>query len=171
MKKTAVTLALFTLLAMTLSAQTQKIAVVNPMLVLEQSNPGKAIVAELQTMGKEIEQRGNAMLVEINNLKKELNSPALNNEAREKKMALLATKETNVKRYSEDSQREFAEKRNKAFQKLQEDVLPIIQEIRKQKGLSIVFDLGSAGITAYDEAIDISKDVVEAYNAKHTAKK
>ncbi len=171
MKKTAMTLALLILAGMTLSAQVQKIAVVNPMLVLEQSNPGKAIVAELQALGQEIEQKGNAMLVEVNTLKKEVASPALNNDAREKKMTLLATKETNLKRFSEDSQREFAEKRNKAFQRLQEELMPIIDEIRKQKGLAMVFDLGSAGIVSFDEAINISNDVVTAYNAKHAAKK
>lgn len=171
MKKTAITLALLLVVGMTLSAQTQKIAVVNPMQVLEQSNPGKAILAELSAFGKEKEQRGNAMQTEINNLKKEINSPALNNETREKKIALLSTKETNFKRFMEDSQREFAEKRNKALEKLQKEVVPIIHEISKQKGLSLVLDLGSAGVTYFDEAIDISADVVTAYNAKHAAKK
>lgn len=167
MKKTAITLALFMLAGLTLSAQAAiKIGVVNPMSVMEKSTSGKAILAELQNLVNEKQKAGDAMQNEINNLKKELSSPALNNEARERKASLLATKETNFKRFYEDSQRELAEKRNKSFAKFQEEVFPVIHEIRKQKGLSIVFDLGSAGIASFDEAIDISEDVITAVNAK-----
>lgn len=171
MKKSILTIALFIFVAMTLSAQAQKIAVVNPQQVLQQSNPGKAIMADMQAFAQEKEKQGLAFQTEINALKKEISSPALNAETREKKIATLTNKETNFKRFLEDGQREMQEKQMKAMQKLQSEVVPIIMEIRKQKGISIVFDLGSAGVTAFDESIDITNDVVTAYNAKFAAKK
>jgi Skp family chaperone for outer membrane proteins len=171
MKKSILTIALLIVVAMSLSAQVQKIAVVNPQEVLQKSNPGKAIMAEMQAFGQEKEKQGMAFQTEINTLKKEISSPALNADTREKKVATLAAKETNFKRFMEDSQREFQERQMKAMQKLQAEVMPILEEIRKQKGLSIVFDLGSAGVTAFDPAIDITNDVVTAYNAKSAGKK
>ncbi len=171
MKKTALTLTLLLSVGIALSAQAQKIAVVNPMVVLEQSNTGKAMIADFEAAAAEKQKQNVAFQNEINNLRKELSSPALNTETREKKAATLATKETNYKRFVEDSQRELGEKRNKMVQRLSEEVTPIIQEIGKQKGFALVFDLGNAGVAYFDSAIDISSDVIAAYNAKSAAKK
>ena len=98
-------------------------------------------------------------------------SPALNAEARDKKALDLASKRTEIKRFAEDAQKEGASAQQKEFEKIQTDLMPLIEKIAKENGFSLILDLTTSGITYFDPAsgIDITEKVVKAYDAQSTA--
>jgi len=46
--------------------------------------------------------------------------------------------------------------------------MPLIDQIGKSKGFTIVFDITRPGIVYFDPAIDITEEVIKAFDAKYT---
>ncbi|MEN8153564.1 MAG: OmpH family outer membrane protein [Acidobacteriota bacterium] len=165
MKKTLIMVV--TILTLTLFAFSEvKIGVINAQKVIMATKRGKQIQKKLENLGKSKQQKAQTMQAEIKNLEKSLQSPALNNTAREKKALELQAKKTNLKRYVEDTQKELRRNYQKEMQKLQVEVMPIIDQIGKSKGFTIIFDLSIAGISYFEKTIDITNLVIKEIDAK-----
>jgi outer membrane protein len=109
------------------------------------------------------------MQKEIDTLEKESMSPALNVEARDKKTQDLASKRVEIKRFAEDAQKESMAAQQKEFEKIQADLMPLIEKIAKENGFSLILDLNTAGVTFFEPSIDITEKVVVAYDAQVAA--
>jgi outer membrane protein len=107
-----------------------------------------------------------AMQKEIDTLEKEALSPALNQDARDKKNMDLQNKRVEIKRFAEDAQKESMAQQQKEFESLQRDLMPIIEKIAKGDGFSLVLDLNTAGVTYFEPSIDITDKVIKAYDAE-----
>ena len=101
---------------------------------------------------------------EIKKLEKEVLSPALNDETREKKTVDLQNKRKDLKRYLEDAQNEIQQESQKELVELEKAVMPVIDQIGKSKGFTIIFDITRPGIVYFDQAIDITPDVIKAFD-------
>jgi len=147
-----------------------KIGVINAQKVIASTKRGKEIQAKLENYGKSKQKKVEAMQAEIKTLETALQSPALNESAREKKAVELQTKKTNLKRYYEDTQKELRRKYQSEMQNLQKEVMPIIDKIGKSKGFTLVFDLSIAGISYFDETIDITELVIKEIDSSYNQK-
>lgn len=148
-----------------------KLGIINPQAVLQSSLKGKEAIGRLQALQLSKQKKFEAMQKEIENLEKESMSPALNAEARDRKAQDLANKRIEIKRFAEDAQKDGMAVQQKEFEKIQADLMPIIEKIAKENGFSLVLDLTTSGITYFDPAsgIDITEKVVKAYDAQSTA--
>ena len=146
-----------------------KLGIINPQLVLQNSLKGKEAIGRLQALQLSKQKRYEALQKEIEGLEKESMSPALNAEARDKKAQDLANKRIEIKRFAEDAQKDGMAAQQKEFEKIQTDLMPIIEKIAKENGYSLVLDLNTAGVTYFDPAIDITEKVVKAYDAQSAA--
>jgi outer membrane protein len=146
-----------------------KLGVINPQLVLQNSLKGKEAIGRLQALQLSKQKRYEALQKEIEGLEKESMSPALNAEARDKKAQDLANKRIEIKRFAEDAQKDGMAAQQKEFEKIQTDLMPIIEKIAKENGYSLVLDLNTAGVTYFDPSVDLTEKVVKAYDAQSTA--
>ena len=143
-----------------------KIGIINPQLVLQNSTKGKAVIERLRSLNMSKQKKYEAMQKEIDTLDKEVLSPALNQDARDKKNMDLQNKRVEIKRFAEDAQKESMAQQQKEFESLQRDLMPIIEKIAKADGFSLVLDLNTAGVTYFEPAIDITDKVIKAYDAE-----
>jgi outer membrane protein len=143
-----------------------KIGIINPQVVLQNSAKGKEVIERLRSLTMSKQKKWEAMQKEIDSLEKETLSPALNQEARDKKTMDLQNKRTEIKRFAEDAQKESQVQQQKEFENLQRDLMPIIEKIAKAEGFSLVLDLNTAGVTYFDPAIDITEKVIKAYDVQ-----
>lgn len=158
---------MFALLALTTFVFSEvKIGIINPQVVLQNSVKGKAVIEKLRSLNMSKQKKYEAMQKEIDTLEKEALSPALNQDARDKKTMDLQNKRTEIKRFAEDAQKESMAQQQKEFESLQRDLMPIIEKIAKGDGFSLVLDLNTAGVTYFEPAIDITDRVIKAYNAE-----
>ncbi len=167
MKKTLVIV--LTILAVSVTGYAQaKIGVINPQKVVSETIRGKQVKAKLEKLGdqKQVEIKG--MEDGIKKLEKELMSPALNADAKEKKAVDLQNIRTNLKRFVEDAQKEFQVQYQKEMQTLYKEIMPIIEKIGAAKGFTIIFDLSNSGISYFDKTIDITDEVIKAYDQKYS---
>ena len=165
MRKTLVLVV--TVLVMSAFAISQvKIGVVNAQELLAKTKKGIEIQKRLEKLQEKKQAEMQAMQDQIKKLEKEVLSPALNQETREKKGLELQNKRKNLKRFIEDAQNEIQRASKKELVELENAVMPLIEQIGKSKGFTIIFDITRPGIVYFDQAIDITAEVIKAFDAK-----
>jgi outer membrane protein len=169
MKKTFIVVLTLLVAASFVYSQT-KIGVINPQKVIAETIRGKQVQEKLKKLSDEKQQKIKGIEEEINKLEKELMSPALNADTRDKKSSQLQDKRTALKRFVEDAQKDFQGEYAKEMQNLTKEIMPVIEKIGSEKGFTIIFDLNNSGISYFDKAIDVTDDVIKAYNAKISSK-
>ncbi|MBN2346198.1 MAG: OmpH family outer membrane protein [Candidatus Aminicenantes bacterium] len=148
-----------------------KLGIINPQAVLQTSVKGKEAIERLKSMSLSKQKKYESLQKAIDTLEKEALSPALNPDAREKKNQELQTKRVEIKRFAEDAQKESMEAQQKEFGKIQNDLMPLIERVAKEKGFTLILDLNTAGVTYFDPVIDITEMVVKAYDAQSASAK
>lgn len=143
-----------------------KIGIINAQAVVENTKKGQRIQVELEALGKAKQAEMKKMQDELTLLEKEIASPALNAETRDKKTRQVQDKRINLQRYLEDAQKEVQAKTQSELMNFQKEIMPLIQEIGKAQGFSVIFDVTSAGIAYFDNTLDITSLVVKAVDAK-----
>lgn len=145
-----------------------KIGIVNSQLVLKNSIGGKAFMKKMSALDKKMTSKMQNLTMEIKKLEKEIGSPALNSATKEKKAEQLREKQTAAKRYYEDAKRKFQIKYNKEMKKLLKDIMPVIQNVGKTKGFTVIMEIQN--VAYYDKAIEVTADVIKAYDAVYKKK-
>ena len=162
---------IFTLLTLSLFVFSEvKIGVINAQEIIEKTQKGKKVQAKLENLQKQKQQQLENLQKEIVQLQKDLESPALNRDTREKKTRELEDKRIDYNRFIQDTQKEMQAKSQQELLTLQKEIMPLIQQIGKAKGFSIIFDMTSSGIAYFDETIDVTDEVVKAVDAKFPGK-
>jgi len=163
MKKTLI--GVVTILFVSIFAFSQmKIGIINGQKLIEGTKRGRAIASKLENLGKQKQEQLNNLQAEIKKLEKDLMSPALNDETKEKKALALQNKRTAVKRFVEDSQREMQIKSEQEMNTLKAEIQPIIQQVGKTKGLAIILEI--TAVAYYDPAVDITDDIIKIMDSK-----
>jgi len=83
----------------------------------------------------------------------------------------LERKRTERKRFAEDSLRELQELRFRLFTKVQDEVIPIIEGLGKERNLDIIFDLTNSGAVYFNPTIDLTEEVIRRYDASKATKR
>ncbi|MCX6557397.1 MAG: OmpH family outer membrane protein [Candidatus Aminicenantes bacterium] len=146
-----------------------KIGIINPQGVLQNSIKGKEVIERLRSLNLSKQKKYEAMQKEIEGLEKDILSPALNADTRDKKNSDLQNKRIEIKRFAEDAQKDSMAIQQKEFENLQRELMPIIEKIAKSGGFSVILDLNTAGVTYFDPSIDITDQVIKDYDAAQSA--
>jgi outer membrane protein len=165
-------LVLAVLVALGYSQQAVKFGVVNSQDVLERSAEGKRVMSQIQEKDKQNNAQLNALDDEIRNLETRINTQrlTLTNEAMMQLSSDLERKRTERKRLAEDSLREMQEFTGKLFQRIQNELLPIIEQLGKDKNLDIIFDLARSGAIYFNPMIDLTQEVITRYDASKASR-
>lgn len=157
-----------------LAQQIIKIGVVDSQEVLETSAEGKRVLAQLQDKDKRNQAELSRRDQEIQELQTRLNTQrlTLTPEALRNLSTDLQRKQTERQRFFEDAGREMNELAERLFQRIQNELLPIIEQMGKENGMDVIFDLGKSGAIYFSPSIEITQDVIQRYDAsKAPAKK
>ncbi|NIM59166.1 MAG: hypothetical protein GTO16_09530 [Candidatus Aminicenantes bacterium] len=156
-----------------LAQEAVKIGVVNSNEVISKSNEGKAVMAQLQDKDKSNSSKISTMDEKIRELETKLNTQrlTLTQESILQLTSELERKRTERKRFAEDSLRELQELRFRLFTKVQDEVIPIIEGLGKERNLDIIFDLANSGAVYINPTIDLTEEVIRRYDASKATKK
>ncbi|MFQ6109304.1 MAG: OmpH family outer membrane protein [Candidatus Aminicenantales bacterium] len=161
------------LFSLALAQENLRIGVVNSQQVLEKSIEGKKAIAQLQEKDRSQQSSLSKLDEEIRQLETKLNTQrlTLTNEAILQLTSDLEKKRTERKRRAEDALRELQDLRLRLFNKVQSELLPIIEQLGKEKNLDIIFDLTQSGAIYFNPAIDLTEEVIKRYDASKSTKK
>lgn len=144
-----------------------KIGVVNSPMVLEKSVEGKRVIGQLQDRDKQYQASIVKADEDIRLLQTKLNQQrlTLTEDAIAQMTADLDRKQTDRKRLAEDAYANMDDLQKRLFKKVTDELGPIIEQLGKEKGLEIIFDLQRAGAAWFSPTIDITADVIKRYDA------
>jgi len=154
-----------------LAQQVSKIAVINSQEVLEKSVEGKKVIARLQEQDKKNQSNLAKIDDDIRGMETKLNTQrlTLSEEALLQLSTDLDKKKKDRTRFAEDAMRDIQELQVRLYTKLQNELLPLIEAIGKEKGYDVIFDLGKSGAVYFNPAVEITADVIKRYDASKAA--
>ena len=161
------------LFSLALAQEQIKVGVVNSQEVLEKSEEGKMAIAQLQERDRSQQSRLSKLDEEIRQLETKLNTQrlTLTNEAMLQLTSDLDKKRTDRKRLAEDALRELQDLRLRLFNKVQSELIPIIEQLGKEKDLDIIFDLANSGTIYFNPTIELTAEVIKRYDASKSQQK
>ncbi|MCI4445437.1 MAG: OmpH family outer membrane protein [Candidatus Aminicenantes bacterium] len=166
----------FLLTALTVRAQNPtRVAIINSQKAFDQSAEGKKAVAILQEKEDQIKAELKKRNEEIQTLKDKLTGQklTLSQEALNQLQQEIDRQEAARKKYEQDSSQEFEQFKSQLIKKIRDEMLAIVDDLVKERGYDLVFDLSTSGLVHYNPALDITDEVIKRYDAskKQTAGK
>jgi outer membrane protein len=145
-----------------------KIAFVVLQRVANESSEGKAATAKIQALQQK-------RAAELNERNKQLQSIQARLEKEASVMSATAQADlakqaerlnTDIQRFTQDAQQEIGELQEQLREQFEARVQPVLEEVRREKGLHFIFNGPDSGLVAADPGLDISLDVIKRLDAK-----
>lgn len=148
-----------------------KVAWIDLQAAIIQTEEGKREFGEIQKWVDKKNSELQALNKELGTLKQQLEvqGPKLTDEAREDLELQIETKETYLQRFQQDTQKEIENRRIRASNFIGRRMLPVLEKLSKEKGLSAVQYLNPSRDAWVDPALVITDEVIRAYNVAHPA--
>jgi len=132
--------------------------------IVNESAKGKQAKSLLEAKIAKAKKKIQALQQEIERIKKELSSPALSKEAKEKKETELQQKIRELQRYQQDAQIEIANLEKKYTFEIISEAVKIIKEYQKSHKIPMIVEAREAGIIAADPRYDLTETIIKLYD-------
>lgn len=155
-------------LAQTASIGQAKIAVLDVRRILADSTAGKNALAKLKKLQEDKEAEGRTKQQELADLENKIKTGRLS--LTEDKLAQMQReyedKTLSMRRFQDDANRDLAKARDDAFAEIERGVMPIIDQVGREMGLTLIFNKFEAGLVYADEGVDITEAVLQRFNSQ-----
>ncbi len=150
------------------AAGQSKLGMINSQEVLEKSAEGKKAIAQLQAADKKYTDDITRLDDQIKQLQNRLTTQrlTLTPEAAAGIQVDIQKKQTDRQRAVEDASQAMQELQMRTLSKIQDELIPLIEQLRKDKDLDLIFDLTKTGTVYFDPALDLTAELVRRYDAK-----
>jgi outer membrane protein len=151
--------------ALPAAAQT-KVAVIDVQRVVTESDPGKEVMQKLRQLSDAKAQEGQTLQQELATLQDQFNKQRFTvSEARQAEMSKdIEDKQIAIRRFQDDAQRELQEAQRRELGSLEELILPIINQVGQEQGLTLIFNKFQSGLVYADQTVDITDSVIQRFN-------
>ncbi len=149
-----------------------RIGVIDTEKILLSSQAGRKAIAELKKIQEQKEVELRAKQTEIKELQERIQQGRLSL-AQDKLVDMekqLEDKSTLLKRMSEDATRDLNKKKDDLLGSIDEKVMPVINQIGKEQGYTMIFRKFESGLIYADEGVDITQAVIQRLDAMAAAK-
>ena len=140
-----------------------RVAVIDTEKILLSSNAGKKVVADLKRLQEQREKELGARAAELKDLQTKISDGRLS--LAQDKLADLSKqyeeKEIAIRRAQDDATRELNKKRDEMLAQIDQRVMPVINQVGKDLGYTLIFRKFESGLIYADEAIDITSVVIQ----------
>ena len=150
------------------AADASKIGLVDFQKILDNSTAGKAAQAEINKKGEAMESEIKKMGEEVESLKNNLEREALvmSREAREEKERELRMKISDFRDLQARHVQTFKEAERELVQKIQVEVMDLLKEIGAKGNYQLILERRESGSLYFLDSMDLTDQIIEAYNKK-----
>jgi Skp family chaperone for outer membrane proteins len=143
-----------------------KIAWVSLEEAILKSEDGKRELGEVQKFVDKMNQQLQSLQKELDTLRNQLQIQAekLTDDARADLEEQIDAKQTGLQRFQQDTQKEIDNRRNRATSAVGRKMVPVIEKVSREKGLSALFYLNSSRDGWVDPSLIITEEIIKAYN-------
>jgi len=119
-----------------------------------------ALVTKKQTEGAE-----KAKSLQANQQKLAQSGSVMSEAARTALEKDIERQQREGERFQQDAQAEINELQQELQLEFQKKILPLVQQVREERGLQLLFSRADAGIVSWDPGIDVTSDVIKKLDA------
>jgi len=154
------------------AAGSLKFAVIDIQTAIIATNEGQRDFNALNTKFDPKRNELQAANKEIEDLRKQLQAQdgKLNEDARGALVKSIELKQKSLQRNSEDAQNDYQQQQNEIVQRILTKLAPVVRKYATENGLALLIDTSNpwpqGPVLWARESVDITKPVVEAYNAQ-----
>lgn len=160
-----------TFAAVPAAAQELKIGIIDTERVLLQSETGKAALAQLRELQQQKQAEIAAVQKEAEELRTRISEGRLSlaEETLADLQQQLEEKGITLRRMQDDAGRELNKRRDEVLAEVDRKVMPIIQQVGKEQGYSMLFRKFESGLIYADESVDITAEIITRVDAAQPA--
>ncbi len=143
-----------------------KVAVIDVQRVVTESDPGKGALQKLKQLQDQKMEEGKTLQAELDQLRDRFNKQRFTL-AEDKLRELEKQVEDRtiaMKRFQDDASRELEENRRRELDALEQRIMPIIDVLGKEQGLTLIFNKFQSGLVYADNTVDITDEVIRRFN-------
>ncbi|MGH9441222.1 MAG: OmpH family outer membrane protein [Thermoanaerobaculia bacterium] len=148
-----------------------KIAVIDVQKLVVESAAGKEAQGRVKKIVDAKQVDGEKLQKELQGLQQRLTDqgPSMNDDKRDQLNKEYQEKGIAYKRFQDDAQRDVQEAQQKELAELEKRVLPVINQVGKEKGYTLIFNKFAPGMLVYaDDSVDITDEVLRRFNTQVT---
>ncbi len=147
-----------------------KIAIIDVQRIIRESAVGKAAIAKVQQLNEQISADLKAKQEDARQLQKRIveGKMSLAEDKLKQMQAELEGKAIELDRAREDGERRLEKAQAEAFGPIEEQVMPIIQQVGKEGGYTLIFRKFESGLVYAADGIDITASVISRLDASKT---
>jgi outer membrane protein len=144
-----------------------KIAVIDTEKILLGSATGKKALADLKKLQEAKETEGRTKQQEIKDLQAKLSDGrlSLSQDKLSEMEKQLEDRVVTLRRFQEDANAELGKKRDQVLAQIDQRVMPVINQLGKEMGYTLIFRKFESGLIYADEAVDITGAVIQRIDA------
>lgn len=139
--------------------------VVDAQRILQDSEMGREVQAEMENKQKQEQAVLQQMQEELQRLQKDSQNPSLSEADRQNLARIIQDKQTGLKRRYDDAQREFQKLSQQRLMELEKRIIPVLETVARENGFKMVFDKSRSGLAYSDPQLDITDMVVARLNS------
>ena len=154
------------------SAQTTasggKIGVIEVQKIVQESAIGKESLARVQKVQQAKQDELGKRQKELRDMEQKIQDQgkSLSEDAMEKLQKDYQAKALDLKRFQDDAQRELEESQRKELGELEKRIMPVINEVAREQGYTLVFNKFNSGLLfADDKSVDLTEAVITKFNS------
>lgn len=143
-----------------------RIGIIHSQRLMTESVAGQTAMTQLKALADSKQAEGQAMQASIEDLRRQLNEGRLSL-SEEKLAELEKTMESQIvalQRFGDDAERELERSRQEALGSIERQLLPLIQEVGNQLGLTYIFDQQASGLLYAKDGTDITGIVLKRFD-------
>jgi len=148
------------------SASSLRIGVINVERLVQESALGKEAFNRVKRLNDQKKDEGDKLQKELRDLEQKLadQGSALADDKRETIQKSYQEKAIAFKRFQDDATRELDTAQKKELGELERRVFPVINQVGKDKGYTMIFNKFQAGLLYADDAVDLTDEVLKVFN-------
>lgn len=152
--------------AVTPGGAPMKIGVINVERLVQESALGKEAFNRVKKLNDAKKEEGEKLQKELRDLEQKLadQGAALAEDKRDALQKSYQEKAIAFKRFQDDANRELEASQKKELSELERRVFPVINQVGKDKGFTLIFNKFQSGLVYAEDTVDITDDVLKVFN-------
>ena len=145
---------------------TIKIGVINVERLVQESALGKEAFNRVKKLNDSKKDEGDKLQKELRDMEQKLadQGSSMADDKRETLQKSYQEKAIAFKRFQDDANRDLEAAQKKELSELERRVFPVINQVGKEKGFTLIFNKFQSGLVFADDAVDITDDVLKVFN-------
>ncbi len=143
-----------------------RFGVINVERLVQESALGKEAFNRVKKLNDQKKEEADKLSKELRDMEQKLadQGSALNEEKREALQKSYQEKAIAFKRFQDDANRDLEASQKKELGELERRVFPVINQVGKERGYTLIFNKFQSGLVYADDAVDITDDVLKVFN-------